>query len=236
MWKILFPWQKTGSLSLQPRCATSSLWGCGQPVRGPRPSQADPSRRPVHLSQCPLRFRVPPRGGDAALQPPCRARSGRPVTSGPNGGPRASPRPIGPGSFPRLCPAVSTPLPGLAGPQLSPLSPPGVPSTQVPPAAGSGTAENSPPFERLGCLSAPPGFSCPRPCGRPSGLPGIHRARPSCRLSPRGAIFFSSPASLSLDAPGCGMQSPPRERTLWTLRPRCPSLTPFLHQQHKSPD
>lgn len=121
--KSRFP-GKREEACLQPLPVTSSHWGCGQPVRGPRPLQVDSSRHPVHLSQCPLRFRLPPlMEGDAPLQPPYWAHTGRPVTSWPNGSPRASPLHINPGGSPMLCPAVSSPLPGLAHPQLSPLSP-----------------------------------------------------------------------------------------------------------------
>lgn len=51
---------KRRKVCLQPLPDTSSHRGCGQPGRGPRFSQVDPSRPPVRLSQCPLRFRVPP--------------------------------------------------------------------------------------------------------------------------------------------------------------------------------
>lgn len=51
---------KRRQVCLQPLPATSSHWGCGQPVRGSRPSQADPNHLPVQLRQCPLLFRLPP--------------------------------------------------------------------------------------------------------------------------------------------------------------------------------
>lgn len=126
-WKIPFPWQRTGSLSPAPLLHQFPLGmqadGARPPAQPgrPQPSPGPPEPVPALLS------RSSP--GEGML--PCSL----PLTSWPNGGPRASPRHIGPGSFPRLCPAVSTPLLGLAGPQLSPLSPPGTASTPVPPAA-----------------------------------------------------------------------------------------------------
>lgn len=120
-------------------------------MRGPRPSQVDPSRVPVQLGQSGLCCGVPALA-EGTL--PCSRREG---THRLPRDQRASPRHIDPGSFPRLCPAVSAPLPGLVSPQLSPLNPPGTP----------GTAENSralgvsavclryPAFPALGPAAAP---------------------------------------------------------------------------------
>lgn len=123
MWKIPFPWQKRGSLPPAPARHQFPLGVRAAGARSPAPpGRLQPSPGPPEPVPPPLSSSTP-RGGDAPLQPPYWAHTGRPVTSWPNGGPRASPLRINPGGSPMLCPAVSSPLPGLAHPQLSPLSP-----------------------------------------------------------------------------------------------------------------